>query len=78
MFIFLSSFLQPSLASTSAATIHPCIRDYSSVHTQQPAGPIREYKIDPYTLLEDDLKYIFDDIRQVSFVFFLNFLMQVY
>lgn len=45
-------------------------RDYSSVHTQQPAGPIREYKIDPYMLLEDELKYIFEDIRQVSIEFF--------
>ncbi|XP_050099255.1 all trans-polyprenyl-diphosphate synthase PDSS1 [Anopheles aquasalis] len=43
---------------------HPCMRGYSSVHTQQPAGPIREYNIDPYILLDDELKYIFEDIRQ--------------
>lgn len=42
------------------------MREYSSVHTQQPAGPIREYKVDPYILVDDDLKYIFEDIRQVS------------
>ncbi|XP_058839529.1 all trans-polyprenyl-diphosphate synthase PDSS1-like [Topomyia yanbarensis] len=43
---------------------HPCMRGYSSVHTQQPAGPIREYNIDPYILLDEELKYIFEDIRQ--------------
>ncbi|KAL7024603.1 hypothetical protein ACKWTF_013125 [Chironomus riparius] len=51
-----------STSSTSSISHHS--RDYSSVHTQQPAGPIREYKIDPYMLLEDELKYIFEDIRQ--------------
>ncbi|XP_049534986.1 all trans-polyprenyl-diphosphate synthase PDSS1 [Anopheles darlingi] len=52
---------------TQKATVtlqHPCMRGYSSVHTQQPAGPIREYNIDPYILLDDELKYIFEDIRQ--------------
>ncbi|XP_035917999.1 decaprenyl-diphosphate synthase subunit 1-like [Anopheles stephensi] len=49
---------------SSTANLHPCMRGYSSVHTQQPAGPIREYNIDPYILLEDELKYIFEDIRQ--------------
>ncbi|XP_062539785.1 all trans-polyprenyl-diphosphate synthase PDSS1 [Armigeres subalbatus] len=46
------------------AVTHPCMRGYSSVHTQQPAGPIREYNIDPYILLDEELKYIFEDIRQ--------------
>uniref|UniRef100_A0A182T2J8 Uncharacterized protein n=1 Tax=Anopheles maculatus TaxID=74869 RepID=A0A182T2J8_9DIPT len=49
---------------SATANLHPCMRGYSSVHTQQPAGPIREYNIDPYILLEDELKYIFEDIRQ--------------
>ncbi|XP_058127931.1 all trans-polyprenyl-diphosphate synthase PDSS1 [Anopheles ziemanni] len=49
---------------SSIANLHPCMRGYSSVHTQQPAGPIREYNIDPYILLDDELKYIFEDIRQ--------------
>ncbi|XP_065078222.1 all trans-polyprenyl-diphosphate synthase PDSS1 [Ochlerotatus camptorhynchus] len=53
-----SQLLPPS------AVTHPCMRGYSSVHTQQPAGPIREYNIDPYILLDDELKYIFEDIRQ--------------
>jgi decaprenyl-diphosphate synthase subunit 1 len=38
-------------------------RKFSSVHTQQPAGPLREYKVDPYTLLDDDLRYVYEDIR---------------
>jgi decaprenyl-diphosphate synthase subunit 1 len=54
---------QVSCTSSALSKVVPT-RDYSSVHTQQPAGPIREYKIDPYMLLEDDLKYIFEDIRQ--------------
>uniref|UniRef100_A0A182Q2S2 Decaprenyl-diphosphate synthase subunit 1 n=1 Tax=Anopheles farauti TaxID=69004 RepID=A0A182Q2S2_9DIPT len=58
-------FLSPLFQKCSAAAnLHPCMRGYSSVHTQQPAGPIREYNIDPYILLEDELKYIFEDIRQ--------------
>ncbi|XP_058063414.1 all trans-polyprenyl-diphosphate synthase PDSS1 [Anopheles bellator] len=53
-----------SQKGNAGVTLHPCMRGYSSVHTQQPAGPIREYNIDPYILLEDELKYIFEDIRQ--------------
>ncbi|CRK89963.1 CLUMA_CG003691, isoform A [Clunio marinus] len=56
-------YLQATCTS-SAAISQNSTRDYSSVHTQQPAGPIREYKIDPYILLEDELKYVFEDIRQ--------------
>uniref|UniRef100_A0A336K7W1 CSON004490 protein n=1 Tax=Culicoides sonorensis TaxID=179676 RepID=A0A336K7W1_CULSO len=49
----------------SLPIIHPCIRDFSSAHTQQPAAPAqKEQKIDPYALLEDDLKDIFVDIRE--------------
>lgn len=62
---FCSLYLQASCTS-SAAISQNSTRDYSSVHTQQPAGPIREYKIDPYILLEDELKYVFEDIRQVG------------
>lgn len=42
-----------------------CTRKFSSVHTQQPAGPERELHIDPYLLLEDDLKYVYEDIRKL-------------
>lgn len=56
---------QPSSTSQILPPVtHPCMRGYSSVHTQQPAGPIREYNIDPYILLDEELKYIFEDIRQ--------------
>lgn len=59
-------FLQPS-TTPSLPIVHPCIRDFSSAHTQQPAAPAqREQKIDPYALLDDDLKDIFEDVRQVS------------
>jgi len=34
------------------------------MQTQMP-GPLAEYQIDPYRLVEDDLKDIFDDIRLV-------------
>ena len=42
------------------------MRGYSSVHTQQPAGPVREIEMDPYLLLDDDIKYVTQDIRDVS------------
>ncbi|XP_037027556.1 decaprenyl-diphosphate synthase subunit 1 [Bradysia coprophila] len=45
--------------------IHPCMRGYSSVHTQQPAGPVREIELDPYILLDDDIKYVTQDIRDL-------------
>ncbi|XP_055389240.1 all trans-polyprenyl-diphosphate synthase PDSS1 [Condylostylus longicornis] len=41
------------------------IRGYSSVHTQQPAGPVREIQIDPYSLIDDDLKFFYKNIRNV-------------
>lgn len=69
-----SLFLQPS-TTPSLPIIHPCIRDFSSAHTQQPAAPAqREQKIDPYALLDDDLKDIFEDVRQVSDKLFSLFL----
>ncbi|KAH0952497.1 hypothetical protein HN011_001017 [Eciton burchellii] len=37
-------------------------RAMSTMQTQMP-GPLAEYQIDPYRLIEDDLKDIFDDIR---------------
>lgn len=42
------------------------MRGFSSVHTQQPAGPVREIELDPYILLDDDIKYVTQDIRDVS------------
>ncbi|CAO1422161.1 unnamed protein product [Diamesa serratosioi] len=61
---FITNIRNCQVPCTSSATIQQCTRDYSSVHTQQPAGPIREYKVDPYILLDDELKYVFEDIRQ--------------
>ncbi|XP_073818288.1 decaprenyl diphosphate synthase subunit 1 qless [Musca autumnalis] len=40
-------------------------RRYSSVHTQQPAGPVREIQIDPYIIMDDELKYFYEDIRDL-------------
>ncbi|XP_067619434.1 all trans-polyprenyl-diphosphate synthase PDSS1 isoform X1 [Eurosta solidaginis] len=48
----------------STITTRNC-RQYSSVHTQQPAGPVREIQIDPYIILDDDLKYFYDDVRDL-------------
>lgn len=48
------------------------MRGFSSVHTQQPAGPVREIELDPYILLDDDIKYVTQDIRDVSSIFFCN------
>lgn len=42
------------------------VRNYSSIHTQQPAGPVQEMQTDPYIILDEDLKYVYDDIRHVS------------
>lgn len=60
------------------ATLHPCIRpeqnlttlschvaqmrNYATMNTHQP-GPMPEYQIDPYRLLEDDLKDVYSYIR---------------
>ncbi|XP_062123614.1 all trans-polyprenyl-diphosphate synthase PDSS1 isoform X2 [Drosophila sulfurigaster albostrigata] len=46
---------------------HTCShnRNHSSVHTQQPAGPVREIQIDPYIILDDELKYFYDDVRDL-------------
>ncbi|XP_064541890.1 all trans-polyprenyl-diphosphate synthase PDSS1 [Drosophila montana] len=41
------------------------LRTQSSVHTQQPAGPVREIQIDPYIILDDELKYFYDDVRDL-------------
>lgn len=59
--ILFSIFLQ-----TTLPLLHPCLRGYSSVHTQQPAKPEREIELDPYILLDDDIKYVTQDIRDVS------------
>lgn len=57
---------QPS-TTPSLPIVHPRVRDFSSVHTQNPtASAQKEHKIDPYILLEDDLKDIFEEVRQVS------------
>lgn len=56
-----------NLKQTSAG-----LRKHSSVHTQQPAGPVREVQIDPYIILDDELKYFYDDVRDVSIFGLLN------
>lgn len=61
---FFFSFDFPS--QTTLPLLHPCAREYSSVHTQQPAKPVREVELDPYILLDDDIKYVTQDIRDVS------------
>ncbi|PNF34091.1 hypothetical protein B7P43_G01143 [Cryptotermes secundus] len=38
-------------------------RTLSSIRTQQP-GSLPDYQVDPYRLLEDDLKDVYDDIRE--------------
>ena len=37
----------------------------SSVRNQQP-GSLPEYQVDPYRMLEDDLKDVYTDVREVS------------
>lgn len=41
-------------------------RNHSSVHTQQPARPVPEVDIDPYVILSEELKCVYDDVREVS------------
>ncbi|XP_075145347.1 decaprenyl diphosphate synthase subunit 1 qless [Haematobia irritans] len=49
-------------SSNAKSTVNCC--RYNSVHTQQPAGPVREIQIDPYVIVDDDLKYFYEDIRE--------------
>lgn len=56
------------LSQQNLPILHPCMRDYSSVHTQQPADPVRDIDIDPYIMLDDDIKYVTQDIRDVSWL----------
>lgn len=42
------------------------VRMMSSMQTQLPGSLYDSDQIDPYRLLEDDLKDIYDDIREVS------------
>lgn len=44
-------------------------RNFATLSTQQP-GSLPEYQIDPYHLLEDDLKDVYTYIRQVGLAFF--------
>ncbi|CAH0553204.1 unnamed protein product [Brassicogethes aeneus] len=60
-----------AMASPVAGCVHPCIRpeiastatSYSTMRTQQP-GSLPEYQVDPYALLEDDLKDVYVYIRE--------------
>lgn len=52
--------------------LHPCTRpqqttrNYATMRTQQP-GSLPYYDVDPYQLLEDDLKDVYSYIKQVRF-----------
>ncbi|KAI8123003.1 Decaprenyl-diphosphate synthase subunit 1 [Lucilia cuprina] len=52
-------------SKTKCSNLKTNCRHYSSVHTQQPAGPVREIQIDPYIILDDELKYFYDDVRDL-------------
>ncbi|XP_017856001.1 PREDICTED: decaprenyl-diphosphate synthase subunit 1 [Drosophila arizonae] len=53
------------LQTSHSCSQPPNLRSHSSVHTQQPAGPVREIQIDPYIILDDELKYFYDDVRDL-------------
>lgn len=68
--------LQNTLASISAGPngfLHPCTRPesaatartFSTMRTSQP-GSLPEYQVDPYQLLEDELKDVYSYIKQVK------------
>lgn len=40
-------------------------RNYATMRTQQP-GSLPDYEVDPYQLLEDDLKDVYSYIKQVE------------
>lgn len=49
----------------SSVNSNKCHRLFSSAHTQLPIGSTPEAQIDPYILLDDQLKYFYDDVRQI-------------
>ncbi|XP_023013642.1 decaprenyl diphosphate synthase subunit 1 qless [Leptinotarsa decemlineata] len=59
-----------STSLTTAGFWHPCIRPeitgtartFATMRTQQP-GSLPDYQVDPYVILEDDLKDVYDYIR---------------
>ncbi|CAH1128690.1 unnamed protein product [Ceutorhynchus assimilis] len=62
---------QPVSASPAHPLVHPCVRpehnlttlrNYATMNTQQP-GPMPDYQVDPYRLLEDDLKDVYSYIK---------------
>ncbi|XP_025832400.1 decaprenyl-diphosphate synthase subunit 1 isoform X1 [Agrilus planipennis] len=62
--------LNNSTVSSVSGCWHPCnrpetaatARNYATMRTQQP-GPLPVYQVDPYRLLEDDLRDLYEDIR---------------
>ncbi|XP_055848260.1 all trans-polyprenyl-diphosphate synthase PDSS1 [Episyrphus balteatus] len=54
-----------TLSPHSSVNSNTCHRKYSSVHTQLPVGSVPEAQVDPYILLDDQLKYFYDDVRQI-------------
>lgn len=59
------SFSMQSRTSTGDSRTNVA-RMMSSMQTQLPGSLYDSDQIDPYRLLEDDLKDIYDDIREVS------------
>lgn len=59
-----SSFSMQSRTSTRDCRTNVA-RMMSSMQTQLP-GSLHDYQVDPYRLLEDDLKDVYDNIREVS------------
>ncbi|XP_019767846.1 all trans-polyprenyl-diphosphate synthase PDSS1 [Dendroctonus ponderosae] len=64
---------QRNVQATAVSPMHPCVRpeqvmttlrSYATMNTQQP-GPMPEYQVDPYRLLEDDLKDVYSYIKTV-------------
>lgn len=59
--------------TTTSGCWHPCVRPevpgtartFATMRTQQP-GSLPEYQVDPYALLEDDLRDVYGYIRNVS------------
>lgn len=66
-----SHTLVTGLKCTGLNVWHPCsrpqqtTRNYATMRTQQP-GSLPDYDVDPYQLLEDDLKDVYSYIKQVG------------
>ncbi|XP_055904334.1 all trans-polyprenyl-diphosphate synthase PDSS1 [Eupeodes corollae] len=54
-----------TLSTKSSVNSNTCHRPYSSVHTQLPVGSVPDSQVDPYILLDDQLRHFYDDVRQI-------------